>query len=124
LLVEVLQGQGQLHRVEEFVRPDVIDHSLPPGLRGGSEGVRAILGAIEQGFPDHDAQIVHIISEDDLVATYTTFTGTHADDFFGMPPTGRRATIRVIDFVRYDDGRVAEHWGIVGLAGVMAQRQG
>jgi hypothetical protein len=26
-----------------------------------------------------------------------------------------------MDFVRYDDGRVAEHWGIVDLAGLMAQ---
>jgi hypothetical protein len=28
-----------------------------------------------------------------------------------------------MDFVRYEDGRVAEHWGIVDLAGLMAQLQ-
>ncbi len=121
--VEVLQHRGELDRVEELVRPDFVDHSLPPGLPGGPDGVRAILGAIRQGFPDHDAQVVHMIAEGDLVATYKTFTGTHAGDFFGIPATGRRATIRVMDFVRYTDGRIVEHWGIVDLAGLTAQLQ-
>jgi steroid delta-isomerase-like uncharacterized protein len=121
LFVEVLQDRGELDRVEEFVREDVVDHSLPPGLPTGPDGVRAVLGAIRQGFPDHDARIVHQIAEGDLVATYKTFTGTHTGDFFGTPATGKRATIRVMDVVRYDEGRIAEHWGIVDLAGLMAQ---
>ncbi len=65
----------------------------------------------------------HMIAEGDLVATYKTFTGTHTGDFFGTPATGKRATIRVMDFVRYDDGRIAEHWNIVDLPGLMAQLQ-
>lgn len=69
----------------------------------------------------HDARVVHMIAEGDLVATYKTFTGTHTGDFFGTEPTGKRATVRVMDFVRYDEGRIAEHWGIVDLAGLMAQ---
>ena len=64
-----------------------------------------------------------MIAEGDLVATYKTFTGTHTGDFFGTPPTGKRATIRVMDFVRYEDGRIAEHRGIVDLAGLTAQLQ-
>lgn len=119
--VEVLQHEGELERVEEFAHPDVVDHSRPPGLPGGAEGVRVILGAIRQGFPDHDARVVHMIAEADLVATYKVFTGTHTGDFFGTAPTGKRATIRVMDFVRYEDGRIAEHWGIVDLAGLMAE---
>jgi steroid delta-isomerase-like uncharacterized protein len=123
LFVEVLQDRGELDRVEEFVRPDFVDHSLFPGLPDGPEGVRAILGAIRAAFPDHDATVVQMIAEDDLVATYKTFTGTHTGDFFGTPPTGKRATIRVLDFVRYDEGRVTEHWGVVDIAGLMAQLQ-
>ena len=56
-----------------------------------------------------------------MVATYKTLTGTHRGDFFGTPPTGKRATIRIMDFVRYRDGKVAEHWGIVDVAGLMQQ---
>jgi len=121
LFVEVLQNGGELDRVEEFVHPGFVDHSGFPCLPGGSEGVRAVLGAIRAGFPDHDAQVIQMVAEDDLVATYKTFTGTHTGDFFGIPATGRRATIRVMDFVRYRDGLVVEHWNVVDLAGLQAQ---
>jgi predicted ester cyclase len=116
--VEVLQNEGQLDRVEEFVHPEFVDHSAPPGLPGGPEGVRAVLGAIREAFPDHDAEVMHLIGEGDLVATHKTFTGTHKGEFFGMPPTGKRGTIRVMDFVRYHDGLVAEHWSVVDTSGL------
>ncbi len=51
LFVEVLQDQGRLDRVDEFVSPDFVNHSRPPGSPDGPEGVRAIFAAIRQGFP-------------------------------------------------------------------------
>ena len=119
--VRVLQDQGRLDVVDEFVRPDFVDHSSPPGVPSGPDGVRAVLGMIRQAFPDHDATVVQMVAEGDLVATYKTFTGTHLGDFFGVTATGRRATIRVMDFVRYDAGAVAEHWNVVDVAGLMEQ---
>jgi len=118
--VEVLQNRGDLERVEEFVSPDAVDHSAPPGIPGGVAGVRVVLGAIRQALPDHDAQVLHMIAEGDLVATYKTFTGTHTGDLFGIPATGRRGTIRVMDFVRYRDGLIVEHWNTVDLSGLAA----
>ena len=120
-LVDTLQNKGRLERVAEFVQSDVVDHSRPPGLPEGVEGVAAILGAIRQAFPDHDAKVIHMLADGDMVATYKTFTGTNLGPFFGAPPTGKRATIRVMDFVRYRDGKVAEHWNIVDMAGLMQQ---
>jgi steroid delta-isomerase-like uncharacterized protein len=123
-LVDTLQHAGQIDRVAEFIRPDIVDHSAAPGMPGGLDGVRAIFAAIRQGFPDHDAKVIHMVAEGDMVATYKTFTGTHRGMFFGTPATGRRVTIGVMDFVRYRDGKVAEHWGIVDFAGLMEQLKG
>jgi len=81
----------------------------------------AVLGAIRAGFPDHDAEVIHMVSEGDLVATYKTFTGTQTGDFFGIPATGKKATIRVMDVVRYRDGLIVEHWNVVDFAGLQAQ---
>ncbi len=120
-LVDTLQNRGQIERSGEFIHQDIVDHSAVPGMPAGIEGVKAIFGAIRAAFPDHDAKIVHQIAEGDLVATYKTLTGTHRGDFFGTPATGKTATIRVMDFVRYRDGKVAEHWGIVDIAGLMHQ---
>jgi steroid delta-isomerase-like uncharacterized protein len=119
--VETLQNQGRLDRVPDFVHPDFVDHSAMPGLPEGPAGVAAVLGAIRQAFPDHDAKVVHMIAEGDLVATYKTFTGINSGPFFGAPPTGKPATIRVMDFVRYRDGKVADHWNIVDMAALLRQ---
>jgi predicted ester cyclase len=121
LFVEVLQNCGEIDRVEEFVRPDFENHTARPGSPPGPDGVSAGLAAFRAGFPDHDAEVVHMVAEGDLVATYKTFTGTHTGEFLGISPTGRRVTIRVMDVVRYRDGRIAEHWSVVDLAGARAQ---
>ncbi len=122
--VETVQNRGELAAVDEFIAADFVDHTPFPGVPPGIEGARRIFALIRTAFPDHDAQVVHQIAEDDLVATYKTFTGTHSGEFMGVPPTGRRATIRVIDFVRYRDGRIAEHWNVVDVAGLMQQLTG
>ncbi len=62
-----------------------------------------------------------MVAEGDVVATSKTFTGTHQGDWMGIPPTGRRVTIRVMDFCRYRDGRMTEHWNIVDVPGLLAQ---
>jgi predicted ester cyclase len=41
-----------------------------------------------------------------------------------IPATGRSVAISVIDIVRLEDGRYAEHWGVNTLAAVMAQLRG
>ena len=119
--VQIVQRDGALDRIPEFVSERFVDHSKLPDLPDGPDGVRAVLGMIRAAFPDHDAEVVHMIGEGDLVATYKTFTGTHRAAFFGVEPTGRRATIRVMDIVRYEHGAIVEHWNIVDVAGLMAQ---
>ena len=39
----------------------------------------------------------------------------------GIPATGRPVSIRVIDIVRFDDGRIAEHWNVGDVAGLLHQ---
>lgn len=98
----------------------VVDHSASPGLPAGPGGVRAILGAIREALPDHDAKIVHMVADGDQVATYKTFAGTRVRELFGIPPSGRTGTIRVMDFVRYADSKIVEHWNAVDLSDLTA----
>ncbi len=120
-LVEEAQDQGRIEAVDEIAAPDFVDHTPVPGVPPTREGVKQIFAMIRAGLPDHDAKIEHIVADGDLVATYKSFTGTHDGDLFGVPPTGRRVTIRVMDFVRYRDGQLTEHWNIVDVAGLMTQ---
>ena len=76
-----------------------------------------------QPFDDHHRPIPPVRHTHGLeaVATYKTFTDTHRAAFLEVPATGKRATIRVMDFVRVRDGKLSERWNIVDVAGLLQQ---
>jgi steroid delta-isomerase-like uncharacterized protein len=119
--VQEVQNDGKIDAAGEYIAADLVDHSSLPGLPAGLEGAQAIFSMIRTGFPDHDAVIHDQVAENDKVATRKSFTGTHDGEFLGVPPTGRRVTINVIDIVRVQDGMIVEHWNTVDLLGAMQQ---
>jgi predicted ester cyclase len=64
------------------------------------------------------------VAEGDKVVTRKTIAGTHRGALMGIAPTGRAVSISVIDIVRVEDGRYAEHWGVNTLPAVLAQLRG
>ena len=90
-------------------------------VHDGEEEVRAYFAATRSAFPDQRNELVAMHSTEDGVWVEFDLLGTHEGEFLGIPATGRRATIRVMDFVRYRDGRIAEHWNVVDVAGLVAQ---
>ncbi len=48
----------------------------------------------------------------DRAGTATEGSGTHTGVLFGISPTGRAVSIDIMDLCRFEDGKVAEHWGI------------
>lgn len=117
-----MQNRGNIDAAGEFIAEEFLDHSAPSGLPPGLEGAKAIFAMIRAGFPDHDAVVHDMIAEGDKVGTRKSFTGTHQGDFFGVQPTGKRATMNVIDIVRVRDGKIVEHWNVIDLFGLMQQR--
>jgi steroid delta-isomerase-like uncharacterized protein len=120
-LNDTVQNDGRIEETERFFHPDFVDRTPMPGTAGGVEGAKQIFTMLRHAFPDHDCQVHFQIAEGDLVATYKTFTGTHKEEFLGVPATGKRVTIRVMDFLRLEDGGIAEHWNVVDVAGLMHQ---
>jgi len=59
---------------------------------------------------ERSAEIHDAIAEDDLVVLRWSLTGTHREQFLGIPPTGKAVTLRGIDIYRVQDGKIAEHW--------------
>ena len=56
------------------------------------------------------------------IGAFTTVQGTQHGEFMGMPATGHSFTITNADYCRFtDDGRIAEHWGLVDMASMMRQ---
>jgi len=109
-------ADGRLDVFDELLSPDVLDCSGPVPSRGietfkvRAAGVRAAFGAIAMGVED-------LLVDGDAIAWRWALTGTHVGPFAGVAPTGRRITLRGVNFQRIEGGRVVEHWTIVDVFG-------
>ena len=119
--VDEVQSGGNIEILDELCSPDFINHSAPPGMPPGCEGVKLVTAMFRQAFPDSYFTIEDMIAEGDKVVTRKTFHGTHEGEFMGNPPTRQRVSISLIDIVRIAGGRVVEHWSIGDDLGMMQQ---
>ena len=118
---EVIE-RGSLIAFHELMAPDFVNRTAPAGVSSGADGMLHMLNdVLRPALPDLTVEIHDQIAEGDKVTTRKTLRGTHKGEFLGIAPTGRSVAIEVIDIVRVQDGRYAEHWGINTLPLVLAQ---
>ena len=104
------------------VSPSMVNHTpMFPNAPGGPAEVKAIFDLFHAAFDDFGAEVLDQLAEGDKVVTYKVFTGTHTGDFLGVPPTGAKVRFEVMDIVRFADGQIVEHWGLVDQLGLLRQ---
>ena len=117
---EVIE-QGSEATFRELMAPDFVNRSAPTGAPTGPEGMLFTFNRVlRPAFPDLSVEIHDQVAEGDRVTTRKTIRGTHRGELFGIPPTGKRVEIDVIDIVRLANGRYAEHWGVNTLPSVLS----
>src|SRR5690242_21949922 len=92
--VEEYQNAADEAAFAEILAADVVDHSRPPGIAEGAEGVRQQFDGFRAAFPDFRATILDQIAEGDRVVTRKVFHGTHLGELQGIPATGREVEDR------------------------------
>ncbi len=121
-LVEEVINRRNMSVVDEIVSPDFVENEeLPPGIPPGREAPIFLFNMLHSAFPDFRATIERMIAEGDMVVVHMTWTGTQEGEFMGIPPSGRRISIGVIDIIRVAGGVLVEHWGIMDSAKLMQQ---
>lgn len=122
---EVIAG-GDRAAFDALMAPDFINRSAPPGVPNGGESMWNTFDTVLRPALEGLAVTIHDqIAEGDKVTTRKTISGRHTGRLLGVEATGKQIAIDVIDIVRVQDGRHAEHWGINNLPSMLAQlRQG
>jgi steroid delta-isomerase-like uncharacterized protein len=118
--VNEVQGEHKLELVDELFSADFVDHyagSAPPYR----ESAKRFFTMIFSAFPDVRATIHDQVASGDKVWTRKTFNGTHLGPFMGVPPTGKKITVDVMDVFRIENGKIAEHWGVSDMLSLMQQ---
>jgi steroid delta-isomerase-like uncharacterized protein len=118
--IDEVQTQHDLVALDVLFSADFVDHSgisTSPDL----EGTKQFFAMLFTAFPDIQATIHDQVAEGDKVVTRKTFHGTHQGEFMGIPSTGKRVAIDVIDIFRISDGKITTHWAVADMLGLMQQ---
>jgi steroid delta-isomerase-like uncharacterized protein len=118
---EEVFNQRRLGLTDQLAVEDYVEHDPFPGQGNGRADLKARVQAILGAFAPLQFRLEDLVAEGDRVVARWSQTATHAGGFMGIPPTGRQFTITGIDIHQLRDGRLAEHWHVVDLYGLLQQ---
>jgi predicted ester cyclase len=108
-MVEAINAGDEGAAVEELFAPRA------------ARRVGRLFAEFRSAFPDWHEVIVQLVAEGDTVAGRFTCSGTHQGEFLGEAPTGRRMEVEEVFFVRVENGRFVDFWGLEDSLGRMRQ---
>ena len=118
---EVIEA-GDRGAFDALVAPGFVNRSAPPGAPDGPESLwNTFAKVLRPALSELRVTIHDQIGEGDRVTTRKTISGIHSGDLLGVRRTDAPLSIDVIDIVRIEDGRYAEHWGLNTLAAAIDQ---
>lgn len=112
---------GDVSVLDELMTPDYARYVGTAGAHLDREGQKQRIAGFQKAFGDLQLVLDDMLAEGDEVTIRIRLIGTHRDTFMGVPATGKRITIAAIDILRFVDGRVAEHWGVMDTYGALQQ---
>src|SRR5918997_7094889 len=98
--------------VRSLLAPDFRNHDALPGCAGGPEALATAMRWFDDAFSDQHVEVLHAVAEGNLVALHVVFSARHTGHFRGIPPSGKRFSVREMHMIRFDHGREAEHWAV------------
>jgi predicted ester cyclase len=90
---------------------------MAPGLAG----VKTIIQAWMEAFPDFHITVNGFVHDKDLIAPRITLSGTHKGTFMGVPASGRRFEITDHPHYRLSNGRIVDVWDSPDMLTMMQQ---
>jgi steroid delta-isomerase-like uncharacterized protein len=107
--------------IDELADPQVQVRTPLPLKTTGAQALKEVSLTLLRAYPDLRLTVEDLIAEDDKVVGRTVVTGTHRGDYLGITPTGKTVKYDEIFIFRFEDGRIAETWGVVDVLAQLRQ---
>lgn len=111
---------GDLQSLASLWAPGMVHHGrevipMPAGVTATE--MQRFLTA----FPDLKMELQSAVAQGDMVCTRIQLSATHQGPYLGAPASGHAISCRLMGQLRFQDGRVVEHWGVAdGIAVLVA----
>jgi len=116
-----LLSAGDVDGFGQLLSDEFVEHEELPGLSPGKDGVLELFRAYGVAFPDLRMEVLDLLASGDKTVARVKATGTQEGEFMGLPPSGRAVEVQLIDIMRFEDGLVVEHWGVMDMLSMLQQ---
>lgn len=132
-IVEKFAQTLSAHDIDAFAAlfaDNYVNHQLSAAAPPPAPGVKPKTATVNffaarlKGLPDLKVTIQASLAEGDKEAASFLYEGTQTGPLYGVAPTGKHLSFTSCDIFRVADGKIAEHWGMGDIAGVLAQLKG
>lgn len=117
-IIDEAFNKGNFSILAPLYNPGFVEHQF--GLHPTIDGLKKDIQILRNAFPDLTLTIEELVSEGDKVWARMTARGTNRGGFMG-PPNGKTFEITVFDICRFENGMIAEHWGVPDRFALLAQ---
>ena len=123
LFTEDLWDKGNLNIADDIFQQEFMDHDPVQGQRPGLEGYKQMISAFKSAFPDLRVRNEDVIEDErqNKVVVRWTAQGTHTGELMQIPATGKKVSLKGVDILRVEDGKILERWGEFDALGMLAQ---
>jgi predicted ester cyclase len=101
--------------------PDGVVVSPTGGVLEGRAEIERIYRVWFTAFPDLLFTTEDLLVDENRAALLCRLTGSHAGEFFGMPPTGRRIEVSGAFIYRVENGLIVHERRILDFTGLLVQ---
>jgi len=107
--------------VDKYMAEDFVEHEKVPGMGTTRDTPRQLFKMMHAAITDFHVDVHDLLQDDDKVVARLSFVGTHTGEFMGVPASGNPIEINAIDILQFRSDQCVAHWGIMDMAGAMAQ---
>ena len=107
-IIEEAFNRGNFDVLHSHFHPGYIEHQF--GLHTEIEGLKKDISFLRRAFPDFHLEIDEMVAVEDKVWMRMTARGTNLGGIMG-PPNGKSFEVAVFDVLRFEGGKIVEHWG-------------
>lgn len=113
-------NKGNIDMIDTHFASNYVSKTVTSTVNGKTEA-KAYYGTFLTGFSDIEFVVEEIFGKEDRLVKRWIFNGTHTGEFSGIPPTGKKITVKGVSVARIVDGKIAEELDYMDDLGFLQQ---
>lgn len=114
---------GKSDGIEEFVAENFVSHNPIPGVTStGIQQMKDMIAISSTTFTQNKVEDMHMTADGDRVVAHYNWKGVNTGSMDpSMPATNKSIDVHGVDIVRFENGKIVEHWGYMEEMKMMQQ---